>query len=74
MNELSFIAAWAVTSTIAAIYYAYKLTYAQKQHLWSVKMMLKLALNEAKVTRNGDTLTFHYENDYESNTIRIQSK
>lgn len=36
--------------------------------------MLKLALNEAKVTRNGDTLTFHYENDYESNTTRIQAK
>jgi len=72
--ELSFLFGWAVTATIAAVFYAMKLSSSEKKHLWSVKMMLKLAANEAKVTRQGDTITFHYENEFESNTIHIQAK
>lgn len=72
--ELSFLLGWAVTATIAAVWYALKEQATQKRMLWNIKMLLKMALNEAKVTRQGDTITFHYENEFESNTIHIQAK
>lgn len=74
MNDLSFAPAWAVTATIAAAWYAYKAAHIEKRMLWNIKMLLKMAANEAKVTRECNTLTFHYENDMESNTITIGIK
>lgn len=74
MNELALIAAWAVTATIAAVWYAMKLSYSQKQQLWGVKMMIQLAANKATVTRKGNTLIFFYENENERNEIGIQIK
>lgn len=72
--ELSFLFGWAATATIAAVWYALKEQAAQKRMLWNIKMLLKVAAKEAQITRQGDVLTFHYENEYESNTIRIQAK
>ena len=74
MNELAFLAAWSVTATIAAVFYARKLSYSQKQQLWSVKMMIQLAANKATVTRKGNTFIFFYENENERNEIGIQVK
>ena len=74
MNELAFLAAWSVTATIAAVFYAMKLSYSQKQQPWSVKMMIQLAANKATVTRKGDTLVFFYENEHERSEIGIQIK
>ena len=66
--------AWAVTATIAACWYAYQVTRLKEKAIWGVKMMLKLANNEARVIREGRSVTFHYEDDRESNTIKVEVK
>ena len=56
--ELSFLFGWAVTATIAAVWYSAREQFMKKRMLWNLKMMIQLAANKAKVTRQGDTLTF----------------
>lgn len=73
MNE-SFFAAWAVTATIAAVYYARRESKMARQRWWTVKMLLKVHQRQAQVTREGDKIKFHYEDDTESNTICIEAK
>lgn len=70
--ELSFLFGWAVTATIAAVWYSAREQFLKKRMLWNLKMMIQLAANKAKVTRQGDTLTFFYENEYERNEISVQ--
>lgn len=73
MNDLSFALAWAVTATIAAVWYASRAEKISKNRLWTIKMLVAMANGTAKITREGKKLTFHYENDKESNTISIEA-
>lgn len=68
------LAAWAVTATAAAIYYARGESKFKHHHIWAIKMLIKMANNKATITRQGDVITFHYEDDREENTIRIGVK
>lgn len=73
MNE-SFFVSWAVTATIAAVYYAIREAKMTRQRFWAVKMLLKVHQRQAQVTREGNKITFHYEDDKESNTLSIEAK
>lgn len=72
--EAAFFMSWAVTATLAAIWYYERAEKISKNRLWTIKMLAAIASGTAKITRDGNKITFHYENDKESNTISIESK
>lgn len=73
-NEIAFLLSWSCTTTIAAVYYYIRMQALSRSRLWGVKMLVAMDNGAARVTREGRKLTFHYENDQESNTICIEAK
>jgi hypothetical protein len=72
MNELIY--AWAVTATLAALWYAYQFSAAKDRALWTIKMLVNLYAGKVQVARDGNKLLFSYENENERNVIGVEIK